>query len=354
MSSGEAAAQSEDAPLRTKHGRPPLRVLHSLAAPDGTTRFVDQVIGGAPREVRILTFSWRRALIGRYDLFHIHWPEMLVRRSAPLTLLLLARLMLLRIPIVRTLHNLEPHEPGSRIEGLLLQLINHRTALYVRLNETSFVPNERPSVLILHGHYRDRFERFPRNQTLPGRILYFGLVRPYKGVDKLLTAFQQLDDAAATLRIVGSAAGDRATPIREAAKADPRISSRLEFVPDADLVQEVSEAELVVLPYRELHNSGAMLVATSLEKPVLVPLTSSTEAFQREVGSDWVLLYEEELQASTLQQALNEVRRQAPSAESPVLQGRDWAVLGEQTYQAYLSVTRPGRGRRSASDEAAG
>ncbi|MBM4515638.1 hypothetical protein GS432_01345 [Rhodococcus hoagii] len=50
-----------------------------------------------------------------------------------------------------------------------------------------------------------------------------------------------------------------------------RVSSALGFAPDADLVREISMSEMVVLPYRFMHNSGAVLLALSLDRPVLVP-----------------------------------------------------------------------------------
>ena len=46
-----------------------------------------------------------------------------------------------------------------------------------------------------------------------------------------------------------------------AAVADPRLTLDLRFVDDETLVREVSEASLVVLPYVEMKNSGALLVA---------------------------------------------------------------------------------------------
>ena len=39
-----------------------VRVLHSLAPPDGTTKYVDQMTVGAPDDVDVSYFSWRRAL----------------------------------------------------------------------------------------------------------------------------------------------------------------------------------------------------------------------------------------------------------------------------------------------------
>ncbi len=66
------------------------------------------------------------------------------------------------------------------------------------------------------------------------------------------------------------------------------MSSALGFAPDADLVREISMSEMVVLPYRFMHNSGAVLLALSLDRPVLVPDNEVNRLLEIEVGSDWV------------------------------------------------------------------
>ncbi len=78
---------------------------------------------------------------------------------------------------------------------------------------------------------------------------------------------------------------------------DARIAHHLEHVPDDDLAAEVAHAQLVVLPYREMHNSGAVLLALSLDRPVLVPRNEVTDALAAEVGPWWVQRYDGELDA---------------------------------------------------------
>ena len=93
----------------------PISVLMALTPPDGSTRYVDQVVAELPPEVSITYRTWKSAFTGRYDVFHIHWPELLVRAKNPVTsagrglalLILLGRLRLGRVAIVRTLHNLD-------------------------------------------------------------------------------------------------------------------------------------------------------------------------------------------------------------------------------------------------------
>ena len=336
-------------------GTSELTVLQSLSAPDGTTRYVDQIVGGAPDGVTMLFFSWKTALLGRYDVVHVHWPELMIR--APGTskamlrrlalLALLVRSTVLRIPIVRTLHNVSPHEEGSAAETRALRRLDRHTAAFIRLNPTTAGEFRAPVITVLHGHYRDRFASFPLPASEPGRVLYFGLIRPYKGVETLLRVFTEVDDPRLALRVVGRPSGGLGRMVEAAEAADSRISARLEFVSDEHLVAEVGRAALVVLPYKEMHNSGVILVALSLDRPVLVPRTPSNEALAEEVRGSWVQLYDGELTAAILESALES----APDArvdERPHLEGRDWSSLGEQSHRVYtdaIARTRPTRRR---------
>ncbi|WP_198415799.1 glycosyl transferase [Cryobacterium glaciale] len=318
-------------------------MLQSLSPPDGTTRYVNQVVEGAPDAVTMRFFSWRTALLGRYDVFHVHWPELLIRAPRPLkarlrrlalhALLLRARLQ--HIPIVRTMHNLTPHEAGHGAETRALDALDARTALVIRLNPTTPVEPECRAVTILHGHYRDRFSAMPRPESVSGRILYFGLIRPYKGVETLLRVFRALPGPDLTLRVVGRPSSGLGETITAEAARDARISSVLRFVSDEELVVEVGGAELVVLPYREMHNSGVLLVTLSLDRPVLVPSTPSNRALADEVGPDWIYLYDGDLTPEILQDTLERMRA-AGSRPRPRLDDRDWKTLGQQSYRTYL------------------
>lgn len=325
-----------------------LSVMHSMRAPTGETKFSVQLRDGAPPDVRVRFFSWQEAMAADYDVFHIHWPEYLLRGRTSLGAarqklrfaMLLLKLHRRGIPIVRTLHNLQPHEAGSPIEKMLLRWCDHRTDLFIRLNPTTALPVDRPAVTILHGHYVDQFAIHEKADPIPGRILNFGLIRPYKGIDTLLTEFAKIGDPDVSLRIVGKPLDARLKDsIVATAGEDDRVSHDLRFVDDERLVREVTSAELVVLPYREMHNSGTLLVALSLGRPVLAPRSTSNQSISAEVGSGWVLQYDGELTARALTRAL-EVARDARTTEFPNLANRDWGYVGRQHSDAYRSVMR--------------
>jgi glycosyltransferase involved in cell wall biosynthesis len=96
-------------------------------------------------------------------------------------------------------------------------------------------------------------------------VLCFGLIRPYKGIDVLLDAWRGVRGA--ELWIVGAPRMDIGE-LSAGAPASVRFVSR--FVSDAELAACFGRADLVVLPYREIDQSGVALTALGFGKPMLL------------------------------------------------------------------------------------
>ena len=177
-----------------------------------------------------LNFSWRTALTGDYDAFHVHWPEILVSGRTPLRkfarqalfVLFLSRLRRKKIPLVRTLHNLDLPDGISKRESYLLRKAEKQTALWILINPTTPKPRNKPWALIPHGHYRDWFAQYPLPAPVAGRIGYFGRIRRYKGVEALMKAFGEIPaEQAVTLRVAGlPSTPEQADEVRQWAARD--------------------------------------------------------------------------------------------------------------------------------------
>ncbi|QCB95425.1 glycosyl transferase [Cellulomonas shaoxiangyii] len=305
--------------------------------------------------VEPVLFSYPRALVGRYDVVHLHWPETRlggrgpVRRALRLVLAYAfwARLRLTRTPVVRTVHNLELPSGLGRLDYAWLRLLERATTLHVVLNETT-PPTGRPSVTVLHGHYRDWFRETERTDAVPGQVTYAGLVRRYKNVVGLVRAFRDAHavDPSLSLLVAGNPSGpDLEAEVRAAAHGADAIRLDLRFLDDADLVRAVTSGELVVLPYLHMHNSGTVLLALSLDRPVLVPDNEANRALAQEVGPGWVLTFEGELGAAAIRRALDEAR--GPRARRPDLSRREWDDAGVAHREAYHEALRLRRGTRT-------
>lgn len=351
-----------------------MRVLVSFPLGRSTTNpYLIQLSDQLAPEPVVLGFSWRRALTEQYDVFHAHWPEALLHGTSPArsrarrvlfrALLLRLRLARRRIAVVRTVHNLRSHEYGSRTERRLLERFDDTTSLWITLNPTTPTPATAPVVTIEHGDYRDWFRGVSVPASVPGRLVYFGLIRPYKSVPALIQSFARLpagpDGDALSLRVVGQpSSADIGAEVLLSATADDRVNVSLGHASDADLGAEIGRAELVVLPYREMHNSGAALLALSLARPILVPSNAVTEALSREVGPGWVHTYATVLTAEVLLAALTRVRAlRPPEADArPNLGARAWPAIAASHRQAYaqaLQTVRPAESAPPASVPAA-
>ncbi len=332
--------------MAARNAAPSMVVLFSTEPPGAKTNpYLTQLYRALPDNVEQRYFSMRAALLSRYDVLHLHWPEYLMRHPSRAgtwakrvcTAMLLLRLQLTGTPVVRTLHNLAPHERQGRTEQWLLGWLDRLTRRWVRINAVT--PARPPFTdTILHGHYREWFADFPQPTSQRGRLLHFGLIRPYKGVETLIEVVRATPDPTLQLRICGNPATPemRAT-VEAACTADPRIGAHLAYVGDAELAREVGLSELVVLPYRQMHNSGTLLLALSLQRPVLAPWSESNAAVAEEVGPGWVHLYRGELDTQVLVDTLARLR-DAPNTAAPDLSRRDWPKIGMQHYRTYLEA----------------
>lgn len=304
--------------------------------------------------VEPIAFSYRRAFFGRYDVVHLHWPETMLGAStmprrftrAILAHAYLMRLRTFRVPAVRTVHNLDLPAGLNPLEYAYLRGIDRQTSVRIHLNEATrdLVESPGPVVMIPHGHYRDWYAPYPRTEAVPGRVGFVGLIRRYKNVSGLVRAFADAREKSESisLHVAGNPSDNElASELRAAAGGDPAATFDLRFLEDADLVTAVTSCELLALPYHHMHNSGVVLTALSLDRPVLVPNNEATRAVRDEVGPGWVFTYDGELTGETLLLALDECRRARTTR--PDLHRREWDRVGEAHRDAYLLALRANR-----------
>ena len=206
-----------------------------------------------------------RQLARRANVVHFQW----------LAMQQLDRHLLPRgVPLVLTAHDVLPREPHAGQLDAQRRLYDHFDAIVAhtehsrdRLTRELGVAPERVHV-IAHGafaHLAEMPAGPPPFQTDKRVVLFFGLLRPYKGLDVLLDAWRGIDDA--ELWIVGMPRMDIAE-LRASAPASVRFVTR--FVADSELPAYFRRADLVVLPYREIEQSGVLFTALAFGKPLLV------------------------------------------------------------------------------------
>lgn len=336
------AIESQESPSVPPRGSRRMRILASYRLPKSTTNpYITQLFRSLNEQADVTPYSPRAALFGRYDVVHLHWPELLVgghnwrgrtvRRTV--TSLLLLRWRLTRVPLVRTVHNLERPTNINAFDHRVLERIDRLTTFDIRLNEQTPPREGIPGTTIEHGHYRDWFAPFAGGAATPGRIGYVGLIRRYKGVEDLVGAFRGIEDPTASLHVAGKpSTDDLVDALHEAAGGDRRVTMDPRFLDDEELVHAMTDAELIVLPYRHMHNSGTALAALSVDRPVLVPDNEVNRALAAEVGFGWVLLFDGALTAETLSNALGSA---ASRTTRPDLSAREWTVSRDKHLAAF-------------------
>lgn len=184
-------------------------------------------------------------------------------------------------PRVMTAHYVLPQHPSRRqlasarrAFGAMDAVVAHSEHGARRLRETVGLDPARVRV-IHHGAF-DYLTRLPEEKPLPEElqgaegpvVLFFGLLRPYKGIDTLLEAFRRV--AGAELWIVGNPRMDVASLHRLAERLPARVRFLERFVEDAELPAILRRADVVALPYRDVEHSGVLYAALAFGKPLVL------------------------------------------------------------------------------------
>jgi beta-1,4-mannosyltransferase len=319
----------------------------------------------------VVEYSWRACLHGSYEIFHLHWPETELNTLGPIKAYLQLKKKLLMIDYLRrrgtrviwTVHNLHSHEcRHPRIERWFWRAFTHRLDAFLVLSSSALEPavaafphlKDIPAFVTPHGHYRDEYpagiSRREARQVLgigPDSkvLLAFGQVRPYKNVDLTLAAFHALSGEHLVLLIAGEC---RDAVLRERLLALARADDRIRFVPEHVRVNEVqlymNAADLVVLPYSDILNSGSALLALSFNRPVLVPDRDAMRDLRSTVGEPWVRIFSGELNAAVLEEALEWALCTGHGDTAP-LEPFAWPAIADQTLSAFYRIAaQPRRG----------
>ncbi len=192
--------------------------------------------------------------------------------------------------IATVVHNFKPHE--SRIgDQQLNKFIANRTDLLVALSDS--VQNEiieklptRKVTKIFHpvyDHYGEPLEQ-ARAKTQLGwsddtkYLLFFGLVRAYKGIDLLIEAMSLTQTTQKyKVYIAGEFYEDRKKydALIEKYQLTDQIIIRDEYLPNEEVPKVFCAADAIILPYKTATQSGVVPIALHFERPVIVTRVGS-------------------------------------------------------------------------------
>ena len=191
--------------------------------------------------------------------------------------------------IVWTVHNVLPHERTFEdLEVAVSEALAERASvIHVLCGDTPALTEHRYKLppeklkVVPHSSYLGVYPnvvdksqaRFALgllpNQTV---LAFIGGIRPYKGLDALLDAYQPLAREDPDLRLI--VAGPpidfpNLRLLRRRCEADPSIITRMTRIPETELQLYFNAADAIVLPYTDILNSGALMLALSYGRPVI-------------------------------------------------------------------------------------
>ena len=244
--------------------------------------------GLSAHSLHLLQFrhTWQAIRQLQPDLVHVTGPHLW---NVPLVLALKRA----GLPVVHTIHDLEPHSGTSSLLHLWNRLtiasashiLVHGRRYQQQLLARGLPPGRVTTIPLLHlflGHERRAQVQQWGLAGSPGRvaydpvILFFGRFEPYKGIDDLLQAWQLLVAARQTGPFQLHLAGPGRLPAPwTPANLPPGVRLTNRLVNDDEALALFRRCSLVVLPYKDATQSALISAAYFFRKPVLVTRTGA-------------------------------------------------------------------------------
>jgi glycosyltransferase involved in cell wall biosynthesis len=204
------------------------------------------------------------------DVVHVQWltrPELDIR-----WLRRLAR----RLPTVFTAHNAFPRRQSAMDAWRETLETVDRVVVHSQqtLDKLAGFGVERARMAVIPHPVFDSPVEAPVDLPNGRTMLFFGLIRRYKGLDLLVSALPTILAAVPEAQLV--VAGDPLEPIEpvralaSSLDVEQAIDWRLGFVPDDELPPLLATSAFVVLPYREIESSGVLALALGHGRPAVV------------------------------------------------------------------------------------
>ncbi len=228
---------------------------------------------------------------------HIHWPHKYMISNSRISSVIksiifikgLLILKLFRVKIIWTVHNIISHE--SEFKNVELFFTNLLAKLCDKLIvHSKFASNEVNKFykikkskirIIFHGNYIGQYENIISKEKARKILgvdlenivfLSFGQIRKYKGLPNLVESFIQLSSVHKFLLIAGKPSNIEIKEyLGKKCARNVNIIFIPEFIKDEKIQIYMNSADVIVLPYKSILTSGAIILAMSFKKPIIAP-----------------------------------------------------------------------------------
>lgn len=233
---------------------------------------------------------------GKFDVLHLHWahPYLLAGNKFKTFLksfffiLQLLILKIMNIKVVWTIHNIISHEsPNKEMELFFNKLIAKISDEIIILSESAkkvikkIYNIKKDNIFVIpHGHYINSYTniiskeeaRYSLKIPLDSYVyLYFGAIRPYKGIESLIEAYSFVKKENNILLIAGRPLNKEIKAQIEKLCINKGIRFFSEFISDNKVQLFMNAADVVVLPYKKHLSTSAVILAMSFAKVIIGP-----------------------------------------------------------------------------------
>jgi len=348
------------------HGRPGVNFLNLRGDQSSNAGLVEKVARISKYYARLI----RYAATAKPRIFHILWNNKF--ETIDRTLLMLFY-KLLGKKIVLTVHNVNAGIRDSK--DTPLNRLTLRTQY--RLADHIFVHTEKMKFELFEqfGVQESRVTVIPFgiNNSVPNTrltpaearrrlgirdsekaILFFGNIAPYKGLEYLTSAFQEFLSRRDNYRLIIAGWPKNCetywTALQDSIHPDVqsgKILLRADFIPDEEAELYFKTADVLVLPYRRIYQSGVLFLGYSFGLPVLAADVGALKEEIVEGKTGFVFRPEDPVYLATTVEryfasdlfANLSTRRQGIQAFAA--EQHSWDVVGQATMRVYANLLRP-------------
>ena len=306
-----------------------------------------------------------KRLIG-YRVIHLHWPLFYINPNHGIpfsrcisfiySILCLASIKLLGYKLIWTVHNVLPHERNTiddrKVASFLAAIasakIVHSADTIKKMKQKKL--NVKNTYMIpmasFHNVYPDNISDASARKKLGISknefvLLFFGAIRPYKGVDDLLDVLTTISAPRVTLIIAGKGASEELKENIKKAEKKIKIHFYDGFIENEDVATYFRASDAVCLPFKAITTSGSVMLGMSFSRPVIAPRIGNVADLPINTG----YLYDpskSNVLHETIKFAIHDkknLKRLGANAYAYV-SALAWDKIAEQTYKLYQEVLK--------------
>lgn len=305
-----------------------------------------------------------------YKIFHLHWIAfnspvlnnyVIIRLLSTIYLIIcLYAIKLLGYKLVWTLHNIISHEKeyisdlwASKFTARQAdEIIVHSESILKEMRQLHFPLDKKISV-IPHGNYEMVYPN-TINQQESRQLLhiaredfvfvFFGHIRHYKGISKLLKTFKNLVKEYPEVRLLIAGKCSENTLEKEILQyknqLPDNILTYLKYIPDDEIQIYLNCADIIVLPFKKISTTGSAIMALAFKKPIIYPKIGSLSDLPEGLG----FAYEQENTKGLYEEMQKAINRKSSltiygNNASDYIKSLDWKHISNLTFSVYKSLS---------------